>query len=205
MIGFDLFPRKEIVFFFAIKRETFSLFSEFWEWGHDLYRTSPSTFPALFISGDIFDPNVLSQDVLGSPALRPDNLSSLTSLNSLKGHVSAIHASLFFHLFDEETQLDAARRTATLLCPEKGSVIFGRHYVRSTQGTRTEVLADGTVHTQFWHSPESWRQLWEKQVFEHSRGSIRVEMELEISTEYTVMESEKDAVLYMMNWCITKL
>jgi len=153
----------------------------------------------------MFDPNVLSQDVLGSPTVRPDNLSSLTSLNPLKGHISAIHASLFFHLFDEEMQLDAARRTATLLCPEKGSVIFGRHYVRSTQGMRTEVLADGTVHTQFWHSPESWRQLWEKQVFEDFQGSVRVEMELEVSTEYTVMESKKDAVLYMMNWCITKL
>jgi len=30
-------------------------------------------------------------------------------------------------------------------------------------------------------------------------------MELEVSTEYTVMESQQDAVLYMMNWCITKL
>ena len=178
---------------------------EFWEWGHDLYRSSPSTFPAVFISGDVFDSNILSQDVLGSPAIRPDSLSSLTSLNPLKGHIFAIHASFFFHLFNEEMQLDAARRTATLLSPEKGSSIFGRHYVRSTQGTRTEVLADGTMHTQFWHSPESWRQLWEKQVFEHSQGNVQVEMDLEVSTEYTVMENKNDGVLYMMNWCITKL
>ncbi|KAF5359213.1 hypothetical protein D9756_003133 [Leucocoprinus leucothites] len=119
---------------------------QFWQWGHELYRTSPSTFPAGFVPGDAFNPQILSLNdpfYLPPPTTpKPTNLSSLTSLNPLKGHVSAIHTSLLFHLFDEEKQLDLARRLASLLSPEEGSMIFGGHYARPKQGVRTEILAD---------------------------------------------------------------
>lgn len=180
---------------------------QFWQWGHELYRTSPSTFPAGFVPGDAFNPQILSLNdpfYLPPPTTpKPTNLSSLTSLNPLKGHVSAIHTSLLFHLFDEEKQLDLARRLASLLSPEEGSMIFGGHYARPKQGVRTEILADGILHTQFWHSPRTWKQVWEEQVFR--KGSVRVEVDWTLSTEYVNMDGPKDAALYYMTWCITRL
>lgn len=113
-----------------------------------------------------------------------------------------IHASLFFHLFDEKKQLDLARRVAGLLSPESGSMIFGGHYGRPEEGTRTEVLADGLIHTQFWHSPKSWKNLWEEQVFR--KRSVRVEVEWTVD-ELSFMECARDGTFYYMKWCITRL
>lgn len=180
--------------------------SEFWQWGHDLYRTSPSTFPAGFVPGDALNPQILSPEGPSySPPTtpKPIDLASLTSLNPLKGHVSAIHSSLFFHLFNEDDQLDLARRTAGLLSCEKGSMIFGGHCARPKRGIRTEALADGIVRTQFWHSPKSWKQLWEEQVFR--KGSVDVEVDWEASTEYEIQDCPDTPALYYMTWCITRL
>lgn len=183
-----------------------NFFAEFWEWGHDLYRTSPATFPAAFVPGDAFDPQVLScrEPFYSAPSTaRPSSLASLTSLNPLKGHLSVVHASLFFHLFDEEGQLDLARRIASLLSHQRGSMIFGGHCGRPEKGTRTEVLSDGLVHTQFWHSPESWRNVWEEQVFK--KGSVKVEVEWSIDSEFTFTNHTGKDSLYYMKWCITRL
>lgn len=113
------------------------------------------------------------------------------------GHLSVIHASLFFHLFDEKKQLDLARRVAGLLSPQSGSMIFGGHYGRLEEGTRTEVLADGLIHTQFWHSPKSWKNLWEEQVFRKRSVSVEV--------EWAVDDLCLDGTFYYMKWCITRL
>ncbi|KAF9446308.1 hypothetical protein P691DRAFT_708861 [Macrolepiota fuliginosa MF-IS2] len=178
---------------------------KFWEWGHDLYRTSPLTFPAGFVPGDAFSLDILShlEPSYSAPLTpKPTELTSLTSLNPLQGHLSVIHASLFFHLFDEERQLDLARRIAGLLSYRPGSMIFGGHYGRPEKGTRTEVLADGFLHTQFWHSPESWRVLWEEQVFR--RGSVRVDIERTVD-ELSFIEEPRNGSFYYMKWCITRL
>ncbi|RPD77757.1 hypothetical protein L226DRAFT_600530 [Lentinus tigrinus ALCF2SS1-7] len=42
------------------------LHSQFWELGHEMFRSTESTFPARFVTGDVFDPSFLAL----SPPLR---------------------------------------------------------------------------------------------------------------------------------------
>ena len=105
---------------------TFSI--EFWDLGHQLFKDNKETFPAAFIPGDVFDNSFIPDDpskVETATELPP--LSELTSLTPLLGRLSAIHASAFFHLFDEEAQRALALRLAVLLKREPGAVVFGRH------------------------------------------------------------------------------
>ena len=78
--------------------------SEFWDYGHKLFNTTQETFPARFIAGDVFDPahlETVPPFTTSSDAPRP-HLPTLTSLNPLRGHVSAVHISAVFHLFSED-------------------------------------------------------------------------------------------------------
>ncbi|KAJ3573129.1 hypothetical protein NP233_g2621 [Leucocoprinus birnbaumii] len=149
-----------------------------WEFGHDLFKSSPETFPAGFVPGDAFSSAVIEpREPFYSPpqTTRPADLRSLKSLTPLQGHVSAIHASCFFHLFNEDQQHTLAKQVATLLSPEPGSVIFGVHGGKDQKGFITEVTNSRGEHM-FGHSPESWVELWENQVFK--TGSVKVEAEL---------------------------
>lgn len=126
--------------------------------------------------GDAFDPKHLevvppctAADAASGPA--PD-LHSLTSLNPLRGRVSAIHASSFFHLFGEEKQLYLARALAGLLSPEPGSMIFGLHIGAAEKG----FTLLGGDHRMFCHSPETWVQMWDGVVFE--KGVVIVQTKL---------------------------
>ncbi|KAF8273973.1 hypothetical protein EI94DRAFT_1794631 [Lactarius quietus] len=118
----DGFPMKNVV--------TTDLHKEFWDLGHKLFRTTPDTFPVTFVPGNVFDPehlSIVSPFTTNSPPVTtvPD-LSILTSLNPLHGHISAIYASSFFHLFPEDAQPRVARALAGLLSPVPGSMIFGK-------------------------------------------------------------------------------
>lgn len=137
--------------------------------------------------------------------VKPDTprpvLKSLTSLLPLQGHVSAIHASAFFHLFSEEKQLELARRMATLLAPAPGSIILGTHGGRPEKGYRIELSTYGK-HSMFCHSPESWRELWDGQVFK--KGTVRVEAW--IKKEVRI---DKDPLpgtdFFLLLWSVTRL
>ncbi|KAJ7472292.1 hypothetical protein B0H11DRAFT_2038418 [Mycena galericulata] len=151
----------------------------FWNLGHELFRTTPETFPVAFLAGDALDPAFLEPSApLASPVdvvtPVPAPLTSLTTLTPLRGHVAAIHISSVFHLFFEPQQLQLARALAGLLSPASGSMIFGSHVGRRTKGFREEALCSGGHHM-FCHSPESWRAMWEE-VF--PAGTIRVDVEL---------------------------
>ena len=156
---------------------------EFAALGHKLFRTTPATYPIAFIPGDTFDPKHLKVvpplptanapvvvDMV-APAL---DLHSLTSLNPLHGRVSAIYASALFHLFREEKQLHLARALAGLLSPEPGSMIFGLHVGLAEKGFTTPET--GVGHRLFCHSPVTWAQLWDGEVFE--KGVVNVQMKL---------------------------
>ncbi|KAJ8487389.1 hypothetical protein ONZ45_g14360 [Pleurotus djamor] len=163
--GNDL--RKAIVDGWPAERAVASdLHQEFWNAGHQLFNSTPESFPIPFIPGDIFDSKVLDArgPVYKRPSTPPPDLKHLKSLTSLQGHVSAIHASWFFHLFDERKQFELAKRMASLLSPRPGSVIFGVHGGLPEKGIRLASYAD-VEHRMFCHSPKSWEELWNGQIF----------------------------------------
>ncbi|KAI1789133.1 hypothetical protein LXA43DRAFT_1022713 [Ganoderma leucocontextum] len=144
-----------------------------------LFRSNAETFPAVFLPGDIFDTTHLAPASIDGvndralahrvPSLRVvPPLKSLTSLNALRGHVAAIHAGAFFHLFSEERQTGLARALASLLSSEPGSMIVGWQAGAPHNGVRVitrapdhSPRATSPALSQFCHSPESWAELWD--------------------------------------------
>ncbi|KAJ7685867.1 hypothetical protein B0H17DRAFT_842284, partial [Mycena rosella] len=153
------------------------LHPEFWMLGHELFGSTPESFPVPFLVGDALDSDFLTPSKpTGSASELTDSsppLTSLTSLTPLCGHVSAIHVSLVFHLFLESQQLQFARALAGLLSPIRGSVIFGSHVGRREKGLKEGICIAG--RPMFCHSPESWREMWDE-VF--PRKSITVDVDL---------------------------
>jgi hypothetical protein len=133
------------------------------------------------------------------PIGRTPDLRSLTSLNPLRGQVSAIHASCFFHLFSEEKQLHLARALSGLLSPEPGSMIFGLHLGLAEKG-----FASVTTHPVFCHSPESWAQVWDDLVFE--KGMVKVQAKL-VHIERKSFENDEASMqqVSLLVWSITRL
>ncbi|KAK0453986.1 uncharacterized protein EV420DRAFT_1645207 [Desarmillaria tabescens] len=182
---------------------TSDLHPEFWDLGHKFFRSTPKTFPARFISADIFQLKDLAYEAVRTP---PIDLSTVQLLSELRGNISALHASAFFHLFDEEGQFELAKIMASLLSSAPGSMIFGSHGSRPEKGIRTEVASNkGWSSDMFCHSPESWRSLWDGGVF--PKGAVRVDVSL-LETERPDMEAIKidpSVKLYLLVWCITVL
>ncbi|KAI0320558.1 hypothetical protein OF83DRAFT_567380 [Amylostereum chailletii] len=196
----DGYPKENVV--------ATDLHQDFWNLGHELFKTTPETFTVPFIAGNAFDATCLEivqpfTKTLSPTTSRP-TLTTLTTLNPLRGHVSAIHASAFFHLFNEEGQLHLARAIAGLLSPEPGSMIFGRHGALPEKGLRP--ASKGMEKTMFCHDPDSWRELWDGGVFE--KGSVRVETTLEALDESVSMkafEMLEGAKFWLLTWKVTRL
>jgi hypothetical protein len=173
----------------------FDLHKGYWKCGHELFKTTQASFPAPFICGDVFDSSIIAPRGPFNeepPTPRPD-LHSLTSLTPLQGFVSVIHATSFFHLFNEEQQLRAARQLATLLSPAPGSLIFGSHLGFPVKGSRSCMVSTKEM---FCHSPETWQELWDGQVF--VKGSVQVDVELR---EIKKLETEVDLLV----WSVRRL
>ncbi|PPQ69961.1 hypothetical protein CVT26_013297 [Gymnopilus dilepis] len=188
------------------------LIKGFWDRGHELFQSTPESFPVRFIQGDIFDSEFLS---VNSPSLHhqansPDNLdlASITSLAPLRNRISAIHVSALFHLFSEEQQLDLARRLASLLVSAKGSIVFGAHVSRPVKGFRSEVAGDkGENILMFCHSPDSWRKMWVEDVFGSYPG-VHVDVEAKL-VDYLGVDVKRDDTavtedgrFYEMQWSV---
>ncbi|PIL34359.1 hypothetical protein GSI_03134 [Ganoderma sinense ZZ0214-1] len=169
----------------------------FWAMGHKLFHTTPASFPAVFVPGNVLAdehlqifPGQPSRSAINGP--RPD-LASLTSLNPLRGHVSAIHAANVFHLFSEAEQLRLARGLAGLLSPLPGSIIAGSHCGAHEKSEKT-----ASKFMQFLHSPESWTELWDGEVF--ARGTVKVEAELVYyRNEFAARE------FFLLRWSVVRL
>ena len=172
----------------------------FWDHGHELFLSTHESFPAAFVAGDVFDSAMISTRAPfnASEALppRPD-LKSLVSLTPLQGHVSAIYVGLFFHLFDEPRQLQIARQLASLLSPRPGSIIFGTHVGALVKETKWYAGLET-----FCHSLESWKDLWEGQVFK--KGEIRMEGHL-IELAYKSSEEAEAENAHRLSWSIYRL
>ncbi|KAJ7590065.1 hypothetical protein C8J56DRAFT_588339 [Mycena floridula] len=170
----------------------------FWDLGHELFKSSPETFPAAFVAGDAFDAAFIAprKPFDKVPDSAAPALGSVKALTELQGHVSAIHASAFFHLFDEEEkQFELAKQIGTLLSPLPGSVIFGSHVGLPVKGLKR---IDSVNQDVFFHSPESWKDFWDGEVFD--KGKVLVECELRDIPGVTATEN-----FYMLWWSITRL
>ncbi|KAG2142472.1 hypothetical protein DEU56DRAFT_264985 [Suillus clintonianus] len=178
------------------------LHQELWNLGHDLFKSSPETFPAHFVGGDAFDPEILAvappASMQTARAPTPD-LSNLTSLNPLHGCVSAIHATAFFHLFKEDQQLHMARALAGLLSAEPGSVILGAHTGAQEKGVVNQVYR-GVEIDMFAHSAKSWTAMWDGEVFE--KGTVKVEAQFREVHGVTMGGDERYPMLF---WSVTRL
>ncbi|KAI8943185.1 hypothetical protein NX059_001214 [Plenodomus lindquistii] len=110
----------------------------FWDLGHGMF-LDQSTLKTPFIEADIFDAE--------------------SELKQLNGKIDIINANSFFHLFDWDDQVKAAKKAIKLLKPVPGSVIIGRQGGNLEAGDMAQVQKDKSV---FWHNPESWKKMWEQ-------------------------------------------
>jgi hypothetical protein len=153
--------------------------TEFWDLGHKLCRSSAASFPAVFIQADLLNQAHLAP---GPPSSDPPDLTNLSSLNQLRGHVTAINASALFHLFSGEKQRDLAMALGSLLAAVSGATIFGWSTGIAEAGV---IEFEGPVShpRQFCHSPSSWEALWNGVVF--PKDSVRVNARL-VDFDYDV-------------------
>ncbi|KAG6327578.1 hypothetical protein ID866_11511 [Astraeus odoratus] len=164
-VAADGFPACNIV--------AFDLKKEFLQLSHVLFRSTKETYPGHFIAGDALDPAILdvAPPARGSIQEPPPDLSTLTSLNPLRGHCSVINASAFFSCFSEELQLRVARAVGGLLSPVPGSIICGYQPGAITKGKYIYPFLGNDVDI-FCHSPETWMELWNGTVF--AKGEVEV-------------------------------
>ncbi|THH09617.1 hypothetical protein EW145_g1879 [Phellinidium pouzarii] len=159
----------------------------FWVLGHKLFKTTPETFPVPFVQCNALDPkHIVPHAPFHAPpnTPRPD-LHTLTTLTPLQGHISAIHTSAFFHLFDEATQ-------------EPGTMLFGYQVACPVAGI--SAYPDTLGVYAYYHSPESWRALWDGVVFE--KGTVDVSAELREVTKTDIKDMMPDNTkAYLMSWC----
>ncbi|KAG6826219.1 hypothetical protein H0H93_016688, partial [Arthromyces matolae] len=73
----------------------------------------------------------------------------------------------------EARQYELGQRLATLLSPQPGSILFGSHIGMPEKGFARGKEEEPSL---FCHSPETWRDLWDGQIFE--KGTVRVEVYL---------------------------
>lgn len=132
-----------------------------------------------FIEGDVFNPPFLEVVPPFTPSSPPTSpappLSNVTSLNALRGHVSAVFTGALFHLFSEDAQFQLARALAGMLSPKPGSMLIGVHGGRAEKGF---YHPEGYPYKMFCHSPDSWKELWEG-IF----GEGKVEVQAKLRTE----------------------
>lgn len=179
---------------------------DFWQLGHEMFQSSQQTFPVPFIQGDILDSSFLDVTVPFQKENPPTTpipvLNTVTSLNPLRGHISACFCSAFFHLFGEEGQNTIATKLAGLLSPEPGSMIFGVHGGRKQKGFWHPT---GSERYMFCHSPESWKNLWEGLL-----GVGKVEVKALIKPDiggddlFGTYPGNKDPY-HIMQWSVTRL
>lgn len=169
-----------------------------------MFRSTPQSFSTSFIEGDILNTGFLSAVSTkdSPPVTTAPSLGSITSLNDLRSHVSAVYTGNFFHLFSETQQEQIARGLAGLLSPDPGSMILGIHGGRPTKGFWAPAGSDLKI---FCHSPESWKELW-KEIF--GKGCVEVKAELKPAiggdSLFGMYPENKDPYL-PMEWSVTRL
>lgn len=130
------------------------------------------------MAGDALSLAFLSPFTSGAEPPTEVNLSNVSTLNDLRGKVSAIWAASFFHvslvppaagrsnscnfilkLFSEKDQRQLAHSLGSLLSPESGSILFGSHIALPNKGVLTGKISDRDV-SMFCHDLDSWKEMW---------------------------------------------
>ena len=178
--------------------------AEFWELGQKLFNTTNETFPVPFVPGDLFDPSFLdpAPPAYAPSAMSTPKLSAVRTLTELRGHVSAMTVCAVFHVFrTADMQLQLARALGSLLSPEPGSMIVGRHNGLPQKG----FWRDRAFLDMFCHSPESWEEMWDGVVFE--KGTVKVEALL--VEKHSRMMLPDGAVgqkpIFILEWSVTRV
>jgi hypothetical protein len=171
-----------------------TLYTGLWEVGHKLFRSTTESFPVPFVSGDVFQ---LTEGIHEAPVLGRPDLASLDSLLPLKGQVSVLFAGYFFHLFDEERCKDLARRLATLLSHEPGSIIFGLNL-----GSPEAVIQTTPAGSMMCHSPASWTKMWQSCF---PPETIKVEAILEEGHQIMANAYASNVSIWLLKWSVERL
>ncbi len=84
-------------------------------------------------------------------------------------------------------------------------MIFGVHGGRHEKGIREVGSNSSRRRNMFCHSPESWRSLWDGQIF--TKGSVRVDAFLHASERdrNRLDTVDPDVKSYHLVWCVTIL
>lgn len=186
----------------SLRRLTFHLATGFWDLGHKLFRTTPETYPAKFLAGSAFDDAHLCPTAPMPPGPSPP-VESVNTLTELRGHISVIHTSSLFHLFNEVKQFELSQRLAALLDLRPGSIIFGSH-----GGSPVKGQGGGLFPKMFCHSPESWIEMWEEQIFQKGQvkaTAVVVEMKGAAERLGVAPPSEEEAKFHALIWSVTRL
>ncbi|KAK7919903.1 porphobilinogen deaminase protein [Apiospora marii] len=129
------------------------LHAGFLELGHELFGDRDRS-RATYVAGDMLDENDARLDVL-------------------RGKIDIIYASAFFHLFEREGQLKAAKRMVGFLRADSPDVmIFGQNQGPKVEGWEKYVL-----------DPGAWAELWEE-VGQATGTRWRTEMEVESTDDW---------------------
>ena len=126
--------------------------NEFMDIGYELF-LDKDTLKATFIAADIFDPE--------------------SDLKQIEGKIDIVNAGSFFHLWEYEEQVKAAKRVVALLKPQKNSLVVGRQVGNTNAGPSAK-----TNTSRFRHNEETWAALW-KQVGEETDSKWEVKAYLE--------------------------
>lgn len=133
--------------------------SQFWDVGYELF-LDKSSLNVTFIEADIFDEQ--------------------SGLRQLAGKLDVVHAASFFHLFDWDGQVAAAKKIVSLFRPESNSLLIGRQAGRAEAGDFTAQVEQ--TKSRYWHNPASWVKLWQ-QVGEETGTKWDVEADFDDSTD----------------------
>lgn len=132
----------------------------FMEVGYELFRDKKK-LRSNFVAGDVLQAS-------------GNETSTADPLKMLDGKITVVHASSFFHLFDWDDQVRAAKRIVRMLKPKDPNVfIFGRQVGCEEAGKQT----GPRNYTRYLHDAKSWQKMWDV-VGEQTGTKWRTEVEL---------------------------
>ena len=101
----------------------------------------------------------LDKSSLKTEFLEADIFDEDSQLKQLDNKIDIVNTASFFHLFDLEGQVKAAKRVVRLLKPVPNAIIVGRQGGKLEAGSFAHLMKGMSA---FWHNVESWKDMWEQ-------------------------------------------